>query len=55
MENILSELLAFSCIGAVVVAVGVLWGIVSRMFGTDDPTGDIHDDKKEQHEVSKDD
>ena len=52
MEDILVELLAFSIIGVVIFAIGILWRIVSTMFGRDDPADDIHK-PEEQHEDSK--
>jgi hypothetical protein len=55
VENILAELLAFSIISVGIIAAGILWRIVSSMVGSDDPAGNIHEAKKEQHEDSKQD
>ena len=53
MEDILAELVAFSIIGVGIFVVGILWKIVSSVFGTDDRADDMHDAEKEQHENSK--
>ncbi len=54
MEDILSELLAFSIIGVGIYAVAILWWFVSSMFGKDDPADDIHKAKKQHEDSTKD-